>query len=176
MVASRYNVWENCTLFALTLWWGVSLHCLMFDIHVSFHSACIEKYQFTVGAGIAEQWDVESAQFQKSDKLREVMSSETGNLVQFMFHTRFMFECDKYKYIRGEIQMYFTPDFRLIVTNTRLCNLHTGYQNQLSRFCSVYYFHIVDSCDLQIWLANIRFLAANIQMRSSHWAQFSSKG
>ena len=103
----------------------------MFDIHVSFHSACIEKYQFTVGAGIAEQWDVESAQFQKSDKLREVMSSETGNLVQFMFHTRFLFECDKYRYIRGEIQMYFTPDFRLIVTNTRLCNLHPGYQNHL---------------------------------------------
>ena len=133
-VASRYNVWENCTFFALTLGWKVSLHCLMFDIHVSFHSACIEKYQFTVGAGIAEQWDVESAQFQKSDKLREVMSSETGNLVQFMFHTKFLFECDKYRYIRGEIQMYFTPDFRLIVTNTRLCNLHPVYQNHLSRF------------------------------------------
>ena len=88
------------------------MHCLMFDIHVSFHSACIEKYQFTVGAGIAEQWDVESAQFQKNDKLREVMSSETGNLVQFMFHTKFLLSVtntdtleEKYKCISHQISV-----------------------------------------------------------------------
>ena len=41
------------------------------------------------------------------------MSSETGNLVQFMFHTKFPFDCDKY---------------------ARLCNLNTGYQYKLPRF------------------------------------------
>ena len=63
------------------------------------------------------------------------MSSETGNLVQFMFHTKFPFDCDKY---------------------ARLCNLNTGYQYTNSQDLAPTKISLlhprVDSCNLQIWL------------------------
>ena len=72
------------------------------------------------------------------------MSSETGNLVQFMFHTKFPFDCDKYASVQSQ--------HRIPIQTPKI------WLKQKS--------HLVDSCNLQIWLTNSSF-AANIQMRIS---------
>ena len=113
---------------------------------MSFHSDCIKKYQFAVHERRNQrtiEWrlrHVEIAQFQKSNKFCDVMSSETGNLVQFMFHTKFPFDCDKYAPVQSQ--------HRIPIQTPKI------WHKQKS--------HLVDSCNPQIWLTNSP-LAANIQ-------------
>ena len=127
----------------------------MFEVHVSFHSVYFVKYQLAVGTESKNNrteatttcWNREH--FQKSNKFCLVMSWERGNLVQFMFHTKFPFDCiDKYAPVQSQhripiqISAQDTNTNSQDLTLTKICLLHP----------------LVDSCNLQIWLTNIAFV------------------
>ena len=150
----------NCKLLSFNF--IISLHCVLHHAFFRVSGSCelpfCLHWKISICSGSRNQrtieWrlrHVEIAQFPKSNKFCDVMSSETGNLVQFMFHTKFPFDCDKYAPVQSQ--------HRIPIQTPKI------WLKQKS--------HLVDSCNLQILLTNSPF-AANIQMRISFCHQVQS--